>query len=151
MAQQYRGGPVTMIDRGEDDSPPKLERWRSRGVFGYSRPDWRRGALALDCTLGRSVRGLAPAAKDTCWFHASILGTLYARPDATEETLGAAVRDAHLNEFFRSLRDRYDTVVGERGHRRYELVAQDGLYATVYQRQFRGIAGLTASGVEPTR
>jgi ATP-binding cassette, subfamily B, bacterial len=50
-----------MIDWGEDDSPPKLERWLLRRVFGYFRPYWRRGALALGCILGQSVLGLAPA------------------------------------------------------------------------------------------
>jgi ATP-binding cassette, subfamily B, bacterial len=62
MAQQYCGGPVMMIDWGEDeDSPPKLERWLLRRVFGYFRPYWQRGALALGCILGQSVLGLAPA------------------------------------------------------------------------------------------
>jgi ABC-type transport system involved in cytochrome bd biosynthesis fused ATPase/permease subunit len=50
-----------MIDWGEDDSPPKLERWLLRRVFGYFRTCWRRGALALGWILGQSVRGLAPA------------------------------------------------------------------------------------------
>ena len=40
-----------MIDWGEDDSPPKLERWLLRMVLGYSRPNWRRGALGLYGTL----------------------------------------------------------------------------------------------------
>jgi ATP-binding cassette subfamily B protein len=61
MAQQFCGGPVMMIDWGEDDSPPKLERWLVRRVFGYFRPYWRQGALALGCILGQSVLGLAPA------------------------------------------------------------------------------------------
>jgi ATP-binding cassette subfamily B protein len=61
MAQQYCGGPVMMIDWGEDDSPPTLERHLLRRVFGYFRPYWRRGALALGCILGQSVLGLAPA------------------------------------------------------------------------------------------
>jgi hypothetical protein len=64
-----------MIDWGEDDPPPELERRLLRRVFGYFRPYWR-GALALGWILGQSVRGLAPA-----------------------------------------VRDGYDTVVGEHGHR----------------------------------
>jgi hypothetical protein len=75
MAQQYRGRPEMMIDWGEDDCPPKLERWLLRKVFGYFRP--------------------------YC------------------------------------------------GHRLCELVDQNGLTATLYQRQFRATAGLTAIGVEP--
>jgi ATP-binding cassette subfamily B protein len=224
-----------MIDWGVDDSPPKLDRWPSRMVFGYSRPNWRRGALARASILGQSVRGLALAVQDTFLFHASILeNLLYTRPDASEEMLAAAVRDAYLDEFIRSLPDGYDTVVGERGHRlsrgekqgvaiarlilmdpriliddatshvdtlskqlvqaalhelfnnrtspviahrlsmvlaadhilmmnhgrtvergtHHELVEQNGLYATPYERQFRDTTDaddLTAIGVGPTR
>jgi hypothetical protein len=61
MAQLYFGGPVMMIDWGEDDSPPKLEPWLLRRVFGYFRPYGRRSAFALGWILGQSVRGLAPA------------------------------------------------------------------------------------------
>lgn len=61
MTQQYCGGPVMMIDWGEDDSPTKLERWLLRRVFGYFRPYWRPGAVALACILGQAVLGLAPA------------------------------------------------------------------------------------------
>ena len=93
-----------MIDWGEDDSPPKLERWLLGMVFGYSRPNRRRGALALACILGRSVRGLAPAVQDTFLFHASVReNLLYTRPDASDEMLAAAVRDAYIDEFIRSL------------------------------------------------
>jgi ATP-binding cassette subfamily B protein len=56
--------------------------------------------------------------QDTFLFHASIReNLLYARPDATERQLAAAVRDAYLFEFIHSLPDGYDTIVGERGHR----------------------------------
>jgi ATP-binding cassette subfamily B protein len=107
-----------MIDWRQDDSPPKLERWLLRMVFGGFRPYWRRGALALAWILGQSVRGLAPAVQDTFLFHASIReNLLYTRPDASEEMLAAVVRDACLDEFIRALPDGYDTVVGERGHR----------------------------------
>ena len=227
--------PATIIDWGEDDSPPKLERWLLRMVLGYSRPNWRRGALALACILGRSVRGLAPAVQNTFLFHASVRENLLCtRPDASEEMLAAAVRDAYLDEFIRSLPGGYGTVVGERGHRlsggekqgaaiarvilmdpriliddatshvdtlskqlvqaalhelfnngtslvtahrlsmvlvaehilmmnhgrtvergtHHELVEQNGLYATPYQRQFRATTvadDLTAIGVGPTR
>lgn len=51
--QQYCGGPVMMIDWGD--------RWLLRRVFGYFRPYWRRGAIALACILGQSVLGLASA------------------------------------------------------------------------------------------
>jgi ABC-type transport system involved in cytochrome bd biosynthesis fused ATPase/permease subunit len=64
MAQAYCGGPVMMIDWGEDHSPPMVERWLLRRVFGYLRRYWRRGALALGWILWHSVRGLAPAVPD---------------------------------------------------------------------------------------
>jgi ABC-type dipeptide/oligopeptide/nickel transport system ATPase component len=64
MAQLYCGGLMMMIDWGEDASPPRLERWLLRRVFGYFRPYWRRGALALGWILGQSVRGLPPAVLD---------------------------------------------------------------------------------------
>jgi hypothetical protein len=64
MTQLYCGGPVMTIDSREDDSPPKLERWLLRRVFGYFRSYWRRGALAPGWILGQSVRGLAPAVPD---------------------------------------------------------------------------------------
>jgi ATP-binding cassette subfamily B protein len=59
--KQYCGGPVMMIDWGDDESPPKLERWLLRRVFGYFRLYWRRGALALGSIVAQSVLGLAPA------------------------------------------------------------------------------------------
>ena len=80
-----------MIDWGEDDSPPKLERWLLRMVFGYSRPNRRRGALALACILGQSVRGLAPAVQDTYLFHASVReNLLYARRHRRDARGGGA-------------------------------------------------------------
>jgi ATP-binding cassette, subfamily B, bacterial len=59
--KQYCGGPVMMIDWGEDTSAPKLERWLLRRVFGFFGPYWRRGALALGSIVVQSVLGLAPA------------------------------------------------------------------------------------------
>ncbi|MGH2851932.1 MAG: ABC transporter ATP-binding protein, partial [Solirubrobacteraceae bacterium] len=61
MTRQYCGGPVMMVDWGEDDSPAKLERSLLRRVFRYFRPYSRRGAVALGCILGQAVLGLAPA------------------------------------------------------------------------------------------
>jgi ABC-type multidrug transport system fused ATPase/permease subunit len=40
---------------------------------------------------------------------------LFGRPDATEEEMIAAVRDAAIDEFIRSLEQGFDTVIGERG------------------------------------
>jgi ATP-binding cassette, subfamily B, bacterial len=71
-----------------------------------------------DVTLPSLGENLGIVFQDTFLFHASIReNLLYARPDATEAMLTAAVRDAHLDEFIRSLPDGYETIVGERGHR----------------------------------
>jgi ATP-binding cassette subfamily B protein len=71
-----------------------------------------------EVTLESLGENLGLVFQDTFLFHASIRDNLlYARPDATEQQLAAAVRDAHLDEFVRSLPDGYDTIVGERGHR----------------------------------
>jgi ATP-binding cassette, subfamily B, bacterial len=58
---QYCIGPVMAVDWGEDEAPPKLERWLLGRVFSYFRPYWRRGSLALACIIGQSILGLAPA------------------------------------------------------------------------------------------
>ena len=86
--------------------------------------DVESGAVEID---GINVKDIALASlgelvgvvtQETYLFHASIReNLLYARPDATDEMLAAAVRDAHLEQFIRSLPDGYDTIVGERGHR----------------------------------
>jgi ATP-binding cassette subfamily B protein len=86
--------------------------------------DPQRGAVMIDghdvrdVTLESLGANLGLVFQDTFLFHASIReNLLYARPDASERRLDAAVRDAHLREFVDSLPDGYDTLVGERGHR----------------------------------
>jgi ATP-binding cassette subfamily B protein len=86
--------------------------------------DPQQGAVTIDghdlrdVTLASLGENLGIVFQDTFLFHASIReNLLYARPDATDQQLEAAVRDAHLEEFIRALPDGYDTIVGERGHR----------------------------------
>jgi ATP-binding cassette subfamily B protein len=56
--------------------------------------------------------------QDTFLFHASLRDNLrYARPEATDRQLHAAVKAAYLEEFIAGLPDGWDTIVGERGHR----------------------------------
>lgn len=56
--------------------------------------------------------------QDTFLFHATVReNLLYARPEATDIELRAACRSAYLDHVIDALRDGYDTVVGERGHR----------------------------------
>ncbi|MGN6607333.1 MAG: ABC transporter ATP-binding protein [Jatrophihabitans sp.] len=51
-------------------------------------------------------------------FHDTIRANLvYARPDATDDELWAAVDDAQIGQLIRSLPDGLDTVVGDRGYR----------------------------------
>jgi len=76
------------------------------------------GHDARDVTLESLGENLGLVFQDTFLFHASIReNLLYARPDASDRQLAAAVRDAHLDDFIRTLPDGYETLVGERGHR----------------------------------
>jgi len=51
-------------------------------------------------------------------FHASVAENLrYAKPDATDEELGAAAEAARIHHVISALPDGYETVVGERGYR----------------------------------
>jgi ATP-binding cassette subfamily C protein CydCD len=67
---------------------------------------------ALDDLRGR----IALVAQDTYLFNDTLRNNvLIARPSATEPELAAAVSNASLDDFVRSLPDGLDTVVGERG------------------------------------
>ncbi len=56
--------------------------------------------------------------QDAHLFHDTIRANLaYARPEATDQEMLAAVRDAQLTGLLESLPDGLDTVVGDRGHR----------------------------------
>ena len=51
-------------------------------------------------------------------FHDTIGNNLkYAKPDATEEEIIAAAKAANIHDFIDSLPEKYDTTVGERGHK----------------------------------
>jgi ATP-binding cassette subfamily B protein len=59
---------------------------------------------------------IAIVQQDISLFHRSVLENLrYARPDATDAEVYAAVEAAHCTEFIQSLPGGFDTVVGERG------------------------------------
>jgi ATP-binding cassette, subfamily B, bacterial len=56
--------------------------------------------------------------QETYLFHASVRENLrFARPDATDEEIEAAVRTARIASLIGSLPEGYETVVGERGYR----------------------------------
>ncbi|MFJ3489535.1 ABC transporter ATP-binding protein [Leifsonia aquatica] len=76
---------------------------------------------------GSDIRGLQQeslvshigvVSQETYLFHATIAENLrYARPDATQDELEAAARQANIHETIVSFPDGYATIVGERGYR----------------------------------
>ncbi|MGY2130165.1 ABC transporter ATP-binding protein [Blastococcus sp. SYSU DS0617] len=66
-----------------------------------------------------SLRGaIGVVSQDAHLFHDTMRNNLlYARPEATEEQLWAALEGAHIADLVRMLPDGLDTVVGDRGHR----------------------------------
>ncbi|MFC5043546.1 ABC transporter ATP-binding protein [Ornithinimicrobium kibberense] len=86
--------------------------------------DPTRGRVLLDGTDLRQLPSAERAAvvgvvsQETYLLHDTIRENLrLARPDATDEQLEQAARDAQIHDHVRSLPDGYDTVVGARGHR----------------------------------
>ena len=86
--------------------------------------DVRSGAVrfnALDlrnATLESVRRTIGMVMQDAHLFHDTIRANLlYAKPDATEEQLAAALRDAQIASVVASLPQGLDTVIGDRGHR----------------------------------
>jgi ATP-binding cassette subfamily B protein len=86
-----------------------------------------------DCTAGQitldgyDLRDLSGATlaqtigmvtQESYLFHDTVrTNLLYARPQATQAELEAACRAANIHDFILSLKDGYDTIVGERGYR----------------------------------
>jgi ATP-binding cassette subfamily B protein len=71
-----------------------------------------------DVTLDSLRRAVGVVTQDAHMFHDSIRANLlYARPEATEEQLWAAIDAAHIGDLVRTLPDGLDTVVGDRGYR----------------------------------
>lgn len=64
------------------------------------------------------VSHIGVVSQETYLFHASIAENLrYARPDATQQELEAAARQANIHDTIVSFPDGYATIVGERGYR----------------------------------
>lgn len=64
------------------------------------------------------VGNIGIVSQETYLFHATIAENLrYARPEASDEQLIEAARQANIHETIASFPDGYDTVVGERGYR----------------------------------
>jgi ATP-binding cassette subfamily B protein len=71
-----------------------------------------------DLTLQSLRDGIGVVTQDAHLFHDSIRSNLmYARPEASEDDLWAALEGAQIAELVRSLDDGLETVVGDRGYR----------------------------------
>jgi len=71
-----------------------------------------------DLTLRSLRENAAVMAQDTFLFHDTVLNNVrYARPDATDAEVDAALRAAHAHTFVHALPEGLQTVVGERGVR----------------------------------
>jgi ATP-binding cassette subfamily B protein len=86
--------------------------------------DPQQGSIEIDghdlreLTLSSVARAVGLVLQDTYLFHSSLReNLLYARPDADEAALAAALADAHLDDVVANLPEGLDTIVGERGHR----------------------------------
>ncbi len=76
------------------------------------------GVDVRDATLDSLRDAIGVVTQDAHLFHETIAENLrYARPDATDDELWAALDGAQIGELVRGLPDRLDTVVGERGYR----------------------------------
>jgi ATP-binding cassette subfamily B protein len=64
------------------------------------------------------VAHLGIVSQETYLFHATVADNLrYAKPDATQEEVEAAAKQANIHDRIMSFDDGYDTIVGERGYR----------------------------------
>src|SRR5579863_2486063 len=71
-----------------------------------------------DLTLHSLRDNIGIVTQETFLFHASIAENLrYGRPDATEADLVAACKAANIYDTIATLPERFETVVGERGHK----------------------------------
>ncbi len=82
------------------------------------------GKILIDGQDVREVRlaslreNIGIVTQETYLFHDTVFNNLvYARPSATKEEVVAACKAANIHEFIESLDNKYDTTVGERGHK----------------------------------
>ncbi len=69
-------------------------------------------------TLDSLRSNIGIVTQETYLFHDTIANNLrYGKPDATDAQLEAAARAANIADFIAGLPNRYETVVGERGHK----------------------------------
>jgi ATP-binding cassette subfamily B protein len=76
------------------------------------------GIDVRDLQLDSLNRRIGVVTQDAHLFHDTIRTNLrYAKPDATDEQIRSALRDAQILDLVESLPDKLDTMVGERGYR----------------------------------
>jgi ATP-binding cassette subfamily B protein len=76
------------------------------------------GVDVRDASFDSLARTVGVVSQETYLFHATVRENLrFARPDASDEEIGAAAGAARIHDLIASLPDGYDTVVGERGYR----------------------------------
>ena len=76
------------------------------------------GIDVRDLRLDSLNQRIGVVTQDAHLFHDTIrTNLLYARPDATDEHIRCALRDAQILDLVESLPDKLDTMVGERGYR----------------------------------
>ncbi len=88
-------------------------------VYDVTDGDVRVGGVDVrDATLESLRDEIGVVTQDSHLFHETIAENLrYAKPEATDDELWAALRGAQVEELVRALPDGLDTVVGERGYR----------------------------------
>lgn len=76
------------------------------------------GVDVRDLQLDSLNRRIGVVTQDAHLFHDTVRANLlYARPDATDDQISSALRDAQILNLIESLPDKLDTMVGERGYR----------------------------------
>ena len=76
------------------------------------------GIDVRDIKLASLAEIVGMVTQETYLFHSSVReNLLYAKPDASQEEIGAATRAAAIHERITELSEGYDTLVGERGYR----------------------------------
>jgi ATP-binding cassette subfamily B protein len=76
------------------------------------------GVDVRDLSFANLAELVGVVSQETYLFHSSVRDNLlFAKPDATQEELEAAVEAARISDLVASLPDGWDTVVGERGYR----------------------------------
>ena len=76
------------------------------------------GIDVRDLTMDSLADAVAMVTQEPYLFHGTIRDNLaYARPDATDEEIEQAARDANIHDRIMSFPDRYATLTGERGYR----------------------------------